>query len=212
MFTNTHIKQQEIKKTVEFCRFPQDLHIHTTYSVGDSAIVEEQTIEFIAGIKHAEVVGISDHLESFAGYDAFCAYEKIVRAHGLYLGTEVNGADSVPFALALNTDYYIYHCFDTKADYKGAENLANTGKPLIIAHPTALGTNLDRVPPESYIEINNRYIWRKNWRQAFEKYVNRFHFVISSDAHQPFMLAQHTARHIAGELGVKATILFEPNH
>ena len=29
---------------------PQDLHIHRVYSVGDRAVVEEQTIEYLTGI------------------------------------------------------------------------------------------------------------------------------------------------------------------
>lgn len=38
----------------------QDLHIHTTWSQGDGAVVPEQSIELIASVKHARVVGISD--------------------------------------------------------------------------------------------------------------------------------------------------------
>jgi len=36
-------------------RVPQDLHIHTTFSSGDTAVVEKQTVEFIARLGHAEI-------------------------------------------------------------------------------------------------------------------------------------------------------------
>jgi predicted metal-dependent phosphoesterase TrpH len=36
--------------------FNQDLHIHTTYSKSDSSVVPEQTIAFVAAVKHARVV------------------------------------------------------------------------------------------------------------------------------------------------------------
>ncbi len=45
----------------------QDLHIHTTWSYGDTAVAEQQTIEFIAGVRHARTIGISDHYEFITG-------------------------------------------------------------------------------------------------------------------------------------------------
>ena len=86
--------------------------------------------------------------------------------------------------------------------------LLSTGKPTIIAHPNALETNLDRVPKEAIIEINNRYIWRCDWRQEYQRYVDRFKFVINSDAHQPHWLNQNIARFVANELGIKEHLLF----
>jgi hypothetical protein len=44
---------------------PQDLHIHSTWSDTDSAVVPEQTIALIAAVGHARIRGISDHFEMF---------------------------------------------------------------------------------------------------------------------------------------------------
>ena len=41
----------------------QDLHIHTTYSTNDNSVVPEQTVALVAAVNHANIVGISDHLE-----------------------------------------------------------------------------------------------------------------------------------------------------
>ena len=54
---------------------PQDLHIHTVFSTGDSAVMPEQTVEFIAELKHAKSIGISDHFEYLHGD----VYEKYVK-------------------------------------------------------------------------------------------------------------------------------------
>jgi histidinol phosphatase-like PHP family hydrolase len=187
--------------------FTQDLHIHTTYSSGDGAVVPEQTIEFIAQVGHARVIGISDHLEYLT--DAlFPEYAERILKHSLHVGAEVNGAEWVDRAKELPLEYYVYHCFDTEADYKGAQTLLETGKPVIIAHPLVLKTDLGKVPTGCYLELNNRYLWRGNWRLLMKPYVNRFEFVISSDAHQPNMLAQHVARFAAQELGIREKILF----
>ena len=72
----------------------------------------------------------------------------------------------------------------------------------------ALDTNLERVPPACLIEINNRYIWRCDWRRWYAPYRDRFRFVISSDAHQPNWLNQTVARYVAAELGIRETLLF----
>ena len=186
---------------------PQDLHVHTIFSRGDGAVVPEQTVELVAGIRHARVLGISDHLE-YVG-EQFAQYASTVRAHRLKLGLEVNGAEWVAAAEALPVDYYIYHCRDRAEDYRGAERLAATGRPAIIAHPQALQTDLQRVSPACLIEINNRYAWREQGWQALAPFVQRFRFVIGSDAHQPHWLNQTAARFIARELGVRETLLFE---
>lgn len=184
----------------------QDLHIHTVWSDGDSSVVPQQTVALIAAVNHAEIIGISDHFEFIC--DRFDAYEKEVRDAGLHCGTEVNGHEWVERALAVNADYYIFHCFDRDEDYAALESLLASGRPIIIAHPNALETNLDRVPTECLIEINNRYIWRNDWHAYYGKYVDRFSFVINSDAHQPNWLNQTLAQHAADELGVRQTLLF----
>jgi histidinol phosphatase-like PHP family hydrolase len=186
---------------------PQDLHVHTVFSRGDGAVVPEQTVELVAGIRHARVLGISDHLEYVE--EQFAQYARTVRAHRLKLGLEVNGAEWVAAAEALPVDYYIYHCRDRAEDYRGAERLAATGRPAIIAHPQALQTDLQRVSPACLIEINNRYAWREQGWRALAPFVQRFRFVIGSDAHQPHWLNQTAARFIARELGVRETLLFE---
>ena len=137
----------------------QDLHIHTVYSENDSAVMAEQTIELVAAIRHAEIVGISDHFENLVN-GAFTTYEKQIRQAGSKLGTEVDGHPWVDQALTYDMDYYIVHCRDNDADYRGLERLLSTNKPVIVAHPNALGTDLNRVPTECLVELNNRYIWR----------------------------------------------------
>ena len=189
--------------------WPQDLHVHTTFSRNDGAVVPEQTVELVARIAHARTLGISDHLE-YVG-EQFAEYAREVRGRGLKLGLEVNGAEWVAAALALPVDYYLYHCRDRAEDYRGAERLADSGRPAIIAHPQALQTDLERVSPACLIEINNRYAWRDQAWRALVPYVGRFRFVIGSDAHQPHWLNQTAARWLARELGVRETLLF-PRH
>jgi len=186
---------------------PQDLHVHTVFSYDDGAIVPQQTVELVAAIRHARVIGISDHF-SYIRDDKFAAYREAVRAHGFVLGTEVGYADETDDAAQLEVDYYNYHCEDTSAFYAGAERLLETGRPVIIAHPQLLGADLGKVPPECFIEINNRYVWRNDWRARLAPYVERFRFVIGSDAHQPHWLNQNVARYIAQQLGVQETLLF----
>jgi histidinol phosphatase-like PHP family hydrolase len=186
----------------------QDLHIHTTWSTGDSAVVAEQTVALVARIAHAGVLGISDHLE-FLADGAWEAYEREVRGAGLRVGMEVNGGDWVDAALAVGTnDYFIAHCFDRDADYRALERLLDTGKPVIVAHPNALGTDLGRVPPGCLVEINNRYVWRSDWLAFYGPHRKRFRFVFSSDAHQPNWLSQTVARFVGRELGIAETLVF----
>jgi histidinol phosphatase-like PHP family hydrolase len=184
---------------------PQDLHIHTTFSRHDGAVAPEQTVELVAAVAHARIIGISDHLESIA--DDFQAYAKTVRSLGFVVGTEVNGADWVGEAEVVDAQYYVYHCRDRERDYRGAERLLATGKPLIIAHPLILETDLRRVPPRCLIEINNRYVWRSDW-QILRPFTASFSFVIDSDAHQPHWLNQNVARYVARKLGISETLLF----
>jgi len=187
---------------------PQDLHIHTTFSNGDGAILPEQTVAMVAAVGHAKVVGISDHLEFVCGR-GFDTYRQEVRRHGLHVGVEVNGHDWIDDALGVDVEYYVYHCRDVAADYRGAERLLATGRPVIIAHPLVLETNLARVPDSCFIEINNRYVWRSDWRAGLGPWVGRFRFVIGSDAHQPHWLNQNVARMVAAALGVRETVLFD---
>jgi histidinol phosphatase-like PHP family hydrolase len=187
----------------------QDLHIHTTWSSGDSAVVPEQTIELVAAIRHARIVGISDHLE-FLADGRYEDYQSAVRRAGLRLGMEVNGQAWSRAAIdAASNDYFVFHCYDTDADYRALETLLATGKPVIVAHPHMLDTNLSRVPTECLVEINNRYIWRCDWRQFYGPYRERFRFVLSSDAHQPNWLNQTVSQYVAVALGIEETILFE---
>lgn len=187
----------------------QDLHIHTIYSKYDSAIVKEQTPEFIAQVNHAKIIGISDHFESFDyNENAFNDYLDHVRSLNMYAGTEVDGYESVEYAIQVDPDYYIYHCFNNQLDYRGVSELLDTGKPVIIAHPLALGTNLSKIPEECYVEINNRYVWRYNWRKAFQPYLHKFKFIFSSDAHQPNWLNQNISQFVAKELGIQESLIF----
>ena len=187
-------------------QIPQDLHIHTTFSHLDSAVVDEQTPELVWFTSHAEIIGISDHFEHFD--DRFDEYKRTLEHYGFHVGTEVDGSDYVQDAASLPFEYYIYHCRDYDSEYKALETLLATGKPVVIPHPMMLDTNLDRVPPECYIELNNRYIWRFDWRKRLGPYSERFHFVIGSDAHQPNWLNQNVARAVARELGINETIIF----
>jgi len=185
---------------------PQDLHVHTVFSKSDSSVVPEQTITLIAEVAHARILGISDHIDGIV--DSFPAYEKEVRRHGLRLGTEVDGSAWVAAARALPVEYFVYHCRDKAEDYRGAEELLATGKPVIIAHPAVLSTDLSRVPPQCLVEVNNRYSWRDDWRASLGPWVSRFSFVISSDAHQPNWLNQTYARYVAAALGIRETLVF----
>lgn len=185
----------------------QDLHIHTTWSTGDPAVVPQQTPELIAAVGHAGTIGISDHFE-FIEDTRFEAYAEAVRSHGFRVGTEVSGAPWAGAAAQLPFDYYIFHCYDRDEDYRAAERLLATGKPVIIAHPNALDTDLGRVPPACLVEINNRYVWRCDWHAFYGPHTERFPFVLSSDAHQPNWLNQNVARYVARELRIRETLLF----
>jgi hypothetical protein len=102
----------------------------------------------------------------------------------------------------------VYHCYDRDADYRGLERLLATGKPVIVAHPHMLDTNLERVPEQCLVEINNRYIWRCDWRDYYGPFRERFRFVISSDAHQPNWLNQTVAAYVAKQLGLQEQLVF----
>lgn len=185
----------------------QDLHIHTIFSVGDSAVVPEQTPQFIASLKHAEITGISDHLEYLVNGE-FEQYKETLEKLGLHVGVEVNGYDWIERAKTVNVEYYIFHCQDRDEDYEGLGILLNTGKPVIVAHPQVFTTNLNRVPAECYLEINNRYVWRYDWQTRLAPYVDKFRFIMSSDAHQPNWLNQTVSRYVSQQLQVKESIIF----
>ena len=185
----------------------QDLHIHTTYSTNDSSIVSEQTVALVAAAGHARIVGISDHFESLVD-GSFEKYESEIRQNGLKVGVEVDGHPWVAEAANYNVDYYIFHCRDHDADYHSLGRLLASGKPVIVAHPNALGTNLKRVPPECLIEINNRYVWRTDWKKFYSPFKDHFKFVISSDAHQPNWLGQAIAHYAAEQIGIKEHMVF----
>jgi histidinol phosphatase-like PHP family hydrolase len=186
---------------------PQDLHIHTVYSAGDSAVVNEQTISLIKNVRHATRIGISDHFEYLLDENIYKQYEQEVRSAGFKVGMEVSGHGLVPEAVRRNNDYFVYHC-SRHEDYAAIDLMLASGKPVIIAHPLIMGTDLDKVPPECFIEVNNRYVWRSNWRAGFYKYVNDRRFVISSDAHQPNWLNQNVARYVCQVLGIRETLIF----
>jgi histidinol phosphatase-like PHP family hydrolase len=185
----------------------QDLHIHTTYSASDPSVVPEQTIALVASLKHARMVGISDHFENLAN-GVFERYVLEVRQAGLKVGIEVDGHSWVADAAGCEVDYYLFHCRDQHADYRSLDRLLATGKPVIIAHPNALNTDLSRVPGACLIEINNRYVWQTNWKQFYGPFHDRFKFVIGSDAHQPNWLGQAAAHHAAAQLGIKEHLVF----
>jgi histidinol phosphatase-like PHP family hydrolase len=188
-------------------RVPQDLHIHSTFSHLDSAVVREQTPELIASVGHAKVLGISDHFEHF-NY-RFDEYAATLRNLGFHVGVEVDGSDYTDEAALFDFEYYIYHCRDHDAEYKGIETLLATGKPVIVAHPMVLQTDLNKVPHECFVEINNRYVWRNDWRSKIGPFTGRFRFVFGSDAHQPSWLNQNVARYVAEKLNIKESILFD---
>ena len=185
----------------------QDLHIHTTYSTTDNAVVPEQTIALVAAVRHARVVGISDHFDCLVD-SQFDKYKLEVQRAGLKVGVEVDGHSWVAEATGYDVDYYIFHCRDHDADYHSLDKLLATGRPVIIAHPNALSTNLNRVPTECLVEINNRYVWRTDWEPFYSPFKNRFRFVFGSDAHQPNWLGQSVARHAAARLGVEEHLVF----
>ncbi len=186
---------------------PQDLHIHTVFSSGDGAVVPQQTIDLIASVRHAETIGISDHVE-YLHEPVFTDYAATVRKHGFRLGVEIVDNNDVDFAMSLPLEYRVFHCYDDDRSYANAERMAESGTPLIIAHPMALGTNLGRLPRECIVEINNRYIWRNDWSSFYTPWLNRFRFIFSSDAHQPNWLNQNVARYVGRELGIRETLLF----
>ena len=185
------------------------MHIHTTFSTMDSAVVPQQNLDTIDLVRHADIIGISDHFEHFMPnrYEDYC---DALDAYGFLRGTEVNGHESAPMAAEYDFDYYVYHCWGSEYnDYVEIQRLLRTNKPVIIAHPYALDTDLNRVPEECYVELNNRYLWRYDWKTMLRPFVNKFQWVINSDAHQPNWLNQNYAMRVAEELGISQTILFE---
>ena len=113
-------------------------------------------------------MGISDHFEHFAD-KAYEEYVGRIRSLDMLVGTEVDGAASVDFAISFAFDYYIYHCRNIAADYRGIERLLSTGQPMIIAHPNVLDTDLDLVPDTCLVEINNRYVWHSTGEHFMDR-------------------------------------------
>lgn len=185
----------------------QDLHIHTIFSTGDSSVPPQQTIELIAELNHAEIRGISDHFEYITG-GIFEIYREKVHSHGFWCGCEVNDSSDAQEAVDYPFDYFIYHCRNHESEYRGAEKLLSTGKPVIISHPMAMGADLNRVPTECFIEVNNRYVWKNDYMSYYTPHLKRFRFTIGSDAHQPNWLNQFVARYAAEKLGIEETLLF----
>jgi len=185
----------------------QDLHIHTTYSTGDRSVVPEQTVELIDELNHAEIRGISDHFDYLEG-PVFEEYRSKVHSRGFYCGCEVNDSEDALEAVKYPYDYYIFHCRDKASEYRGAEKLLETGKPVIVSHPMAIGADLNKVPTECLIEVNNRYVWKNDYMSYYPPHLERFRFVIGSDAHQPNWLNHVVAMHAAEKLGIEAHLVF----
>ncbi|MDA3809734.1 MAG: hypothetical protein PF518_05310 [Spirochaetaceae bacterium] len=185
----------------------QDLHIHTVYSTGDSSVEPQQTLELIAELDHAEIRGISDHFEYIRG-SIFDEYRGRVHSYGFYCGCEVNDSTDAAEAIQYPFDYYIFHCRDLESEYQGAQLLIDTGKPVIISHPMAMGADLNKVPRQCLIEINNRYIWKGNYMEYYTPHLQNFKFVLGSDAHKPNWLNQVVASHAAEKMGIEETLVF----
>jgi hypothetical protein len=98
------------------------------------------------------------------GEDTFEEYSREIRTVGLKVGMEIDGYRWVSAARSVDADYRIFHCYDRDADYGALDLLLETGRPVIVVHPNALDTDLERVPLECLIEINNRYVRRCDWR------------------------------------------------
>jgi histidinol phosphatase-like PHP family hydrolase len=187
--------------------YKQDLHIHTVYSTHDGAVVPEQTLDLVESVRHADVIGISDHFQYIDG-KAFDAYSKDVLSRGFKLGTEVGGGDEAADAVDYPFDYFIYHCRNKKKHYRGLDTLLSTGKPVIVAHPLQLGTDFSKLSDGCLVEINNRYIWRHDWRRHLTPVLGRFRFLLNSDAHQPNWLNLNVSRMVASKMAIEETILF----
>ena len=185
----------------------QDLHIHTTYSYGDSAVVPQQTAELIKSLDHARITGISDHYEYLP--EVFGKYRKEVHGNGFWCGCEINLSGDVPGAVELPFDYYIYHCRNEASEYRGAEKLLESGRPVIISHPMAIGAELGKVPTGCYIEINNRYVYKADYMEYYTPHLKRFRFVLGSDAHQPNWLNHTVCRYASDRLGIEPAMIFE---
>jgi PHP family Zn ribbon phosphoesterase len=97
------IKPQELaanpskRHAIGLMMLQQDLHIHTTYSTSNNSVVPEQTVALVAAVKHAIIVGISDHFECLVNGD-FEGYEKEIRQAGLKVGVEVDGQSVAHYA------------------------------------------------------------------------------------------------------------------
>lgn len=190
----------------------QDLHIHSTYSTGDTAVAPQQTLELIAALEHAEVRGISDHFEYLTEASVFEEYRRKAHNLGFYCGCEVNDSSDAEKALDYPYDYYIYHCRNQASEYKGAERLLEAGKPIIISHPMAMGADLNKVPTDCFIEVNNRYVWQREYKNYYSPHLNRFRFLCGSDAHKPNWLNHLVASYAMEEMGLENTLIFKKRY
>lgn len=181
----------------------QDLHIHTTFSAGDNSVVPEQTVALVASIKHAKTIGISDHFENLVD-GVFDVYEKEVRKAGLKVGAEIDGHPWVNAAMGFQLDYFIFHCRDQTADYRALDLLLSTGKPVIVAHPNALDTDLKRVSTDCLIEINNRYIWRTDWTSYYGPFAVCLEENPPEITHRQWDILDDHSREIEIELRIKS--------
>jgi len=188
---------------------PQDIHIHTVYSTGDGAVAPQQKPAFLGSIGHARITGISDHYEFLTDDKVLESYFNDLYTNGFYAGTEVNGPDWTDGASKQPFDYFIYHCYDIEEAYPEIDTLLNTGKPVIIAHPFMLGTDLSRVPADCYVEINNRYIWRCEWDKLLPPWKDKFNWICSSDAHKPNQLNQNVVQYVRKVLDIPETMIFK---
>ncbi|MDC7224092.1 MAG: hypothetical protein PQJ60_10150 [Spirochaetales bacterium] len=185
----------------------QDLHIHTVYSTGDSSVEPQQNIPFIKSLNHARVAGISDHFEYLT--EVFEAYREEVHSHGFWCGCEIDRGHHTPHALDLPFDYYIFHCRNEASEYAAAEKLLESGKPVIISHPMAIGADLNKVPSGCFIEVNNRYVWKGDYMSFYTPHLDRFRFVLGSDAHKPNWLNHLVCQQAADQLGIQPTRIFD---
>ena len=66
----------------------------------------------------------------------------------------------------------------------------------------AMGADLNRVPTGCYIEVNNRYVWKGDYMAYYTPHLDRFRFVLGSDAHKPNWLNHVYAIYAAERLGI----------
>lgn len=131
----------------------QDLHIHTIFSSEECC--PEQTLEMINEVRHADIIGISDHFEQIQDVETY--FTEVKRFH-FHVGTEIDGTRMLEKAVEFPFEYFFYHCRDHENDYNGIDKLLKTGKPVIISHPNIFNTDPLKIPKECFVEINNSHV------------------------------------------------------